>query len=334
MSSASAPGKLLFFGEYAVLEGAEAIVVAVDRRARVTLAPAPTAFLHAPQLAGEAVAYERDGDGVRWHCDRGLRVRLGLAEELLLALPAGAAPIGAHVDTGAFFEGSAKIGLGSSAAMTAAWSRAAWPELTTGALFERALALHRRFQSGRGSGADVAASVHGGLVAYRRGADQPVRSLAVPAPLAWAAVWTGRSADTRDFLKRLGDWQDEEPGRYDRAMHQLVVATEAAVRAIEAGDVAGILAGVAECHRELAALGAQAGLPIVSPIHALLARLAESEELAYKPSGAGGGDFGLVFGTDPERLQRFAQRVVENGACIVPLAVDPAGVRLEADPRR
>ena len=35
--TASAPGKLVLLGEYAVLEGASALVLAVNRRARVTL---------------------------------------------------------------------------------------------------------------------------------------------------------------------------------------------------------------------------------------------------------------------------------------------------------
>ena len=37
----SAPGKLILFGEYAVLFGAPAAVAAVDRRAVVTLLPFP-----------------------------------------------------------------------------------------------------------------------------------------------------------------------------------------------------------------------------------------------------------------------------------------------------
>ena len=43
---ASAPGKLMILGEYAVLEGHPAIVAAITRRITVTLEPRPDQILH------------------------------------------------------------------------------------------------------------------------------------------------------------------------------------------------------------------------------------------------------------------------------------------------
>ena len=332
MTSASAPGKLLLFGEYAVLEGAEAVVAAVDRRARVSLLPSDANRFSSPQIALDPLAFERAGPRVSWQCPAELRVRLVLVEQLIHDLPASLDPVDARSDTGAFFEQSAKVGLGSSAALAVAWTRAARPDDTALGVFERALRSHRRFQGGRGSGADVAASTFGGLVAYQRGAAQPVRQLALPADLHWRAIWTGRSADTRDFLRRLGIWQDEEPARYDRAMAKLTAATEAAVRALEQGSVTAVLEAVRVCCEALAALGDRAGLPIVSPIHATLAAQGERSGVAYKPSGAGGGDFGLAFAADEDALARFAPLAERAGASIVPLELDTLGATLEADP--
>ena len=53
----SAPGKLVLIGEYGVLFGAPAVVMAVNRRARVELTPAEGArwILTAPELAPRPV---------------------------------------------------------------------------------------------------------------------------------------------------------------------------------------------------------------------------------------------------------------------------------------
>ncbi|MFU8876606.1 MAG: hypothetical protein ACNA7E_00585, partial [Wenzhouxiangellaceae bacterium] len=49
---ASAPGKLIVIGEYAVLEGAPALVLGLNRRVRVTALPGQ-GRLSAPQLGLE-----------------------------------------------------------------------------------------------------------------------------------------------------------------------------------------------------------------------------------------------------------------------------------------
>jgi hypothetical protein len=66
---ASAPGKLLLIGEYAVLDGAPALVMAVDRRVKVRLrrASSGTGWLSAAQLGFERAAMRVEGDVLR--CD-------------------------------------------------------------------------------------------------------------------------------------------------------------------------------------------------------------------------------------------------------------------------
>ena len=163
---ASAPGKLIVTGEYAVLDGAPALVLAVDRRAiaRVTTG----ALGSSPFLL--AVANE-------------LANRRGAAD------PAARAALSIAVDSTAFYDGTTKLGLGSSAAVTvAATARAlAGAGATRGASFDRdeilviASAAHAAAQGrrgARGSGADIAAAVHGGVITFTAG---HVRRTAWPA---------------------------------------------------------------------------------------------------------------------------------------------------------
>ncbi|MEM9302956.1 MAG: hypothetical protein AAGE01_12640, partial [Pseudomonadota bacterium] len=285
-----------------------------------------------PQLAPEPVTFDRESGQVSFACGPERQVRLALVGKLLGRLPEARWPLAAEIDTGAFFDRGAKIGLGSSAAVAAAFVRAAEPAWGQDAVFAEALAGHRAFQSGQGSGADVAASVYGGVIGYRRGVASPARSLAMPSGLHWRAVWTRRSADTREFLARLGAWQEQEPAAYDRRMGRLLATAEAAVTAFEEGSADAIMDVVDRYRSRLAEFGERAGLSIVSPIHARLAEAAAAVGVAYKPSGAGGGDFGIAFSTDPDRLRAFDARLDRLGAHPVKLAID-AGARLEADPQ-
>jgi hypothetical protein len=160
---ARAPGKLVALGEYAVLDGAPAIVLAVDRYAEVAVGRATDGVCALTMYAPDAV-------------ERRFAPGNASGAELLDVVTAGVEPPlawVATVDSRAFFAGLEKLGLGSSAAVLCAWAggfralarsegRSA-PELNVAELID----LHRRFQGGRGSGLDVAASCMGGAISFR-----------------------------------------------------------------------------------------------------------------------------------------------------------------------
>src|SRR5690606_5365902 len=87
-----------------------------------------------------------------------------------------------------------KLGLGSSGAVCTAMVAAL---VTPGLAAEEVVGLchraHRRFQGGVGSGSDVFASFHGGLLEVRGARACP---LPLPPALEVAVLWTGRSAST------------------------------------------------------------------------------------------------------------------------------------------
>ena len=74
-------------------------------------------------------------------------------------------------------------------------------------------------------------------------------------------------------------------------------------------------------------LGRVVGLPILSEEHRRLHRLARECGASYKPSGAGGGDLGLVFSTDPGVVELARKRAQADGFQPLDLEVDPEGVR-------
>jgi len=342
---ASAPGKLVLLGEYAVVDGAPAVVAAVDRRAVVTATPAATEhwLVTAPGLLDEPAAFTLGPAGdPRWRrpADAG---RLPLLEGLLgawqrLAGPEARSlpPLALELDTRAFFDrrdgAPCKLGLGSSAALTVALAavlgRAAGADPGP-AWMERLVSLHRGLQGGRGSGVDVAASLLGGVLEYAR---DPARGTVTTAPLALPpglglrCLWTGRPASTAGFLERLEARRAAAPERVGGALTILAAAARDGAAAARAGDAAGFAAAVAASWAGFEALGAVLELPLLSAEHRALKRLAEDCAVAYKPSGAGGGDLGIAVASDPSRLDELVGRARAAGFGGPELALGAAGL--------
>jgi phosphomevalonate kinase len=339
VSGASAPGKLVLTGEYAVLDGAPAIVTAVDRRALVNVvasvgaepAHACRAEARGPAVAPAAFTLAADGS-LDWETAAAAEDYrlLGAVTKTLAGeapLPEAAA-FGLRLDTAAFYSGADKLGLGSSAALTVALTAALARHF--GRPFEQRLAhaAHRRLQGGEGSGLDVATSIAGGLIRYVAGDPPSVQPLDWPAGLEALFVWTGRSARTtprvRDYRQWLADKRpaDRHGSGADRGPAGLLaVGAQEAADAWQAGEAGAVLDATAAFARALAELGAAAGLDIMGGGHAELARLAETAGVVYKPSGAGGGDLGLALAGEWQRLQAFAAAAQHAG--FQPLALRP-----------
>jgi phosphomevalonate kinase len=266
---ACAPGKVVVSGAYAVLEGAPAVVAAVDRYARAD--SAHTADAPTPE------------------------VRAALGERAAPAFDASALRQEGH-----------KLGLGSSAAILvsslAALELAAHGPLSDEALVERvlapALAAHRAAQGG-GSGIDVAASAHGGVLVARRGESLEVQRIQWPASLC-VEVWASdRPASTPALLARVRDLAERNPSVHRARLDALADCAASAAAAIAAADAARFVALLAEQCAALARLGEAAGAPIVTDEVRALARAAEREDSVVLPSGAGGGDVALYVGQHP-----------------------------------
>ena len=350
--TASAPGKLVLIGEYAVLFGHPAVVMAADRRARVDLRPndATSWRVSAPGFCDEEALFDLNRDrGFTWREPTSDTAgRLTLVESLLGSLvstglidPDDLPSAAVTLDTEDFFfpvdGGAAKLGLGSSAALTVALAEAVrnWvpregrpPALGLAELLE----LHRSFLGGRGSGIDLAASSRGGVVEYRligESKTPDAHPAELPSGLAVVSVWTGRSASTADFLARLEAGMRSDDGVIDAALGELGRISSDGIEHLRSGNLNGFLDDVEDFVSSMEALGRVAGIPVLSKEHRMLRRLAEETGVSYKPSGAGGGDVGLGLTDDPEAAAAFAERATVAGFTPLDLHIDPEGVRVD-----
>ncbi|MGH8282376.1 MAG: mevalonate kinase family protein [Gammaproteobacteria bacterium] len=337
---ASAPGKLVLLGEYAVLEGAPALVMAVNRRARVTLTEIGGEYIavSAPALGITAECRLHADGKVEWLGDARLIDQLRLVTAVLEDnMAAGMArAFRAELDTDSFFLDAhgerAKLGLGSSAALTVALAGALCvmqgrPAPSVDSL----IGLHRRMQNGRGSGLDIAAALHGGVLIYQVKNDGvPASSPALlPRGLAWCCVWAGESASTGDFLARIAHWAGLEPQQYNAVMDGLKAKAIAGTDAIQCGDANAFMQALGAYLEDLAQLGVASGVDIVSREHREIAAAAVACGVAYKSCGAGGGDAGIAFSMDDAQLADFRQRITQAGFRTLDLAVDPQGLEAQ-----
>lgn len=300
---ARAPGKVVLSGAYVVLDGAPAVVAAVDRYVVADTgrdAPVTTAEVAAAIRLGHLPA-------AVWFDASALRTT---------------AADGSGADR--------KLGLGSSAAIVVA-SLGAW-HLQAGrderqladAVLEAALAAHRAAQGG-GSGIDVAASCHGGVLRCRLAAEGDGLQVAptqLPGSLVLEVFAAAESASTPALLDRVRRWQSADERGYAAVLEP---AHEGAERAAQARTADEWIGAFELQQRALAALGEKAGAPIVTPAMATLARVARDEQACFGPSGAGGGDVGLYVGKRASS-DRFRARAREVGLCPLPLTLGAPGV--------
>ncbi len=176
----------MLLGEHAVLHGRRALVCAINKRITVELLQINTPALRIVSGLGN---YEAPLGVLTDHPD--FRFVLDAVRQY---------PLTQGIELKIESEFSSDIGFGSSAAVTVATHAA----LMGGdgdrmELFKRSLATIHRVQ-GRGSGSDVAASVFGGVVAYRA---EPleINPLKVSFPLT--AVYSGSKMKTADVIRYL-----------------------------------------------------------------------------------------------------------------------------------
>ena len=295
---ASAPGKVVLSGEYAVLDGAPAICMALNRRAIAKVDESPDGQCHVatPGFAGDDRF--RIVDAV---CG-GVRPARSIA-----------------LDTQAFSDKGSKTGIGSSAALTVALVAALGKSEN---VFVPSLRAHSELQGGAGSGVDVAAAVHGGLIEYEM-KTRSVSHIDWPEGLAWRLIWTGVAASTEAKLAKLA----KHAGGPSRSA--LGLASYKMAEAWRSGNTDKILSEYVAYIGVLRQFSVDHDLGIFDAGHEQLTDAATFDGLIYKPAGAGGGDIGVLFGRNEPDLEHFVAEYSELVHAVLPCDLDWDGVRLE-----
>ena len=176
----------MLLGEHAVLHGRRALVCAIDQRITVEVFHRWEKVL---RIYSDIGTYEAPLDALTDHPD---------FRFVLDAVKQYPSELGIELKITSDF--SSDIGFGSSAAVTVATHAALAGDVKNKLdLFKRSLATIHRVQ-GRGSGADVVASVFGGVVAYRA---DPLKISPICEEFPLTAVYSGSKIKTVDVIRHL-----------------------------------------------------------------------------------------------------------------------------------
>ena len=315
--NASAPGKLVLSGEYAVLNGAPAICMAINRRARVTVTPTgdDVHIVSAPGFADGPRKF-RDCDGTLEWLDNGPDLTL---IDAVWSAPDVAPPAGLslQLDTSEFVDpqSACKMGIGSSAALTVALTAA----LDAPA---EAYTVHSHFQGGRGSGIDIACSQTGGIMEFVA-SPRAVQQLTWPDGLAFVLIWSGTPVSTAQKLDRLAE-SKPKPSR-----PALVYSSRRMASAWRLGSVEQLLVEYQDYIQVLKEFSIDHDLGIFDAGHEELTTLAATAGVVYKPCGAGGGDVGIALAADVVALDAFAAEAKAHNYKVLDAELDPLGVQVK-----
>ncbi len=344
MIRATAPGKMILLGEYAVLEGAPALVCAVNRRASVRIYPEKGSefSVHSPSLQTGVQPFILTPDRkVRFDpnlnpiISNKLHFFSDIFESVIESLNGERALpfIRIELETNAFYslELHRKLGFGSSSALTTALTKAlaevSETALTDSEIFSLALKAHRAAQGKRGSGIDIAACTYGGVLEYTL--ETVPKTISPWAELPLAVVWSGTSASTSKMVQRVSVLKQQNPALYKKLIERLTLVSQEGITAYREQRTDLFLSSVHGFYTALKELGEKSNTSIISGLHQQLAEMAAQNGVVYKPSGAGGGDIGLLFASSYQALKTVKNKAIHLGFKIVDTVISSDGVTVQ-----
>ncbi len=316
----SAPGKLMVFGEHAVVYNRPCLVTAVDQRmrARVELTDDKVFFLDAPEvkISGYARPIREVGMG---EIPKGAKFVEIAVKNFIENYPSSS---GIKVTTASDF--SSQFGFGSSSASTVcvlrALSELTGKKLDNKQLFDLAYKTVLDVQ-GKGSGFDVAAALYGGTLYFVAGGKTitPVKLRDIPLVVGY----TGVKADTVTLMREVGEKMKAQPERIDRIYDAIVKLVEdARIKMIE-GDwerVGKLMDFNQEYLRDLGVSSEK--------LESLISSAKGAGAWGAKLSGAGGGD--CMIALAPEDKKKAIESAIEiAGGQVIHILPHAQGARLE-----
>jgi mevalonate kinase len=303
----SVPGSMMLLGEHAVLAGKQAVVAAVDKRLHMELT----------SNTSNQVTITDTRLGVMTQNINELQV-LDPYKFVCRAILEFKAEIKTGFNLNINSEFSSVIGLGSSAAVTVATvailSQWLYPEpYTPDQIFTLAKKIMLEVQ-GSGSGADLAASVFGGVINYTM---QPCTYNSLPVIPNLTAVYCGYKKPTPEVIQLVATAAQQQPQLFAEIFAKINIIVQQAKVAIQQQDWQELGLLFNQHHELQQRLGVSDKL-----LNTLVDKLIDQDTIyGAKISGSGLGDCVIGLGELPQQI--FAQ---QNGVVQFPVKIDLQGL--------
>ena len=323
----TAPGKVFLSGEYLALEGGSAIILSTKQRSRVSIEDhkKPYNLFYSSALDQYFEFSVNDHFEVDWVENDpqsfGLFISLAICE---LKIKPSKALI--SIDTNEFYSSGKKIGLGSSASIAAAIINVLDEyfnlQLSESAKIQKAVNIHGLSQDNFGSGLDVIAScADSGVVEcnLKMANEHKWRSLKWPSDLYIKGVITSDQSSTKMMIEKYNRGKDSNQIFFNKLYSEINHLLNQISTAWDTQNSATIIELMQTYNTFINQLNEKFNLGIFSDEHKRLIELARSADIFYKPSGAGGGDLGLVITNSEKKLTHFLSVLSDSNFPVIDL---------------
>jgi mevalonate kinase len=274
-SRGTAHGKVILFGEHAVVYGVPALAVGIDRGAWAESTPS-TSGSSTLRVRGWNITVGEGDD------TEGTSVPLARALRDILAVTREDRAVG-HVHVEASADLPPGGGLGCSAALGVAVARALDPGASPETIASRVTAWERVFH-GNPSGIDAAVASLGGCVFFQREGQPRIQRVRLPSAIHLCVGHSGQASSTKVMVEAVARLRERRPEITQKTFDAIHTLVKNARLALEAGDVKAV-GQLLDLNQMLLS-----GLFVSTPeIEQMCAAARAAGALGAKLTGAGGG---------------------------------------------
>jgi len=319
----SIPGKIVISGEYAVLDGALAILTTLNQKVNIKIQESDknhNVYLTSALEGIFPFTIDDDANIIWLEADPGTYGLL-LQHAFKILKPMIKEKLSIIVDSSEFFrttkDGTAiKLGIGSSAAVSVGITQALfqYQEIVSspGNLLTQANIIHQTLQGKQGSGIDVTCCfADQGVIECTKDSvkNQTWSILNWPYGLHLKVLTTGQGASTKRLITNYKRASNLYPKEFKNSLDQFMGITQNLSHAWKSEDVDHIIGLLTAYDVQIKKLDKIGDIGIYTQVHTEVQNIASRYNVFYKPSGAGGGDIGLAFSSSLDELNDFSDEI-------------------------
>tara|TARA_B100001939_G_C16863748_1_gene583092 strand:+ start:146 stop:1135 length:990 start_codon:yes stop_codon:yes gene_type:complete len=313
----TAPGKVFLCGEYMAIEGAKATLLSVSRSAEISIEKIESSenrFITSA-LEKEFLFQLNNRSEIEWINES--PGEYGLFLEIAIKV-LGIKPFGVKfsINTDGFFESGIKLGIGSSAAISVAITKAINKyfklKLDKQEELYNSLEVHNYFQNHNGSGLDVLSSFYGFPViecSRDRNKSFVWNQAKIPKEVIIKFVKGPTYANTREMIKKYHSGKHEHKRFFLEISKEMKETLTNLSQAYRENNPSQILNNIKRYSTLMIEMDRAFNIGVYSETDKEISILADKDGLIYKPSGAGGGDLGIVIGDNNSNISKFIDRL-------------------------